>query len=127
MIEDATGKDNCNAKTGPASGMSFIWNGCWQSFANILTTAFTAPVSSLRIFRTTGGVQPPGNAFVINFCDSFFRVETMEGQLDKLQTSTNLVQTQKDICDLSKLDSTARVMLHEMTQCVGPSPFVVMR
>ncbi len=127
MIDDATGDDNCLSEAGPAEGRSFNWNGCWQSFTNILTTAFTASVSSLRIFRTTGGVQPPGNAFVINFCDSFFKKETMEGQLDKLQTSTNLLQTQKDVCDLSKLDSTARVMLHEMTQCVGPFQFAIMR
>lgn len=72
-------------------------------------------VADVQAFQDVGGVQPPGEAHILNFCEPFFKLDRMETQLHTLQTS-NDVQERARICDLDHLDSSARVMLHEWTQ-----------
>ena len=74
-------------------------------------------ISEVKEFQQPpNNVHPPNNAYILNFCDAFFKMDRMETQLDRLQNSKDLAQDQRDICNLEKLESTALIVLHEWTQ-----------
>lgn len=55
----------------------------------------------------------PADAQVIHFCPPFFEMARMEDQLYILETDES---KKSEICNLANLDSTARAVLHEITQ-----------
>lgn len=78
--------------------------------------------SELVALYKYGGVgQPPDGSYVIHFCPPFWITERMENQLYRLQVAGKdaLPKVQREVCNLANLDSTARIMLHEVTQSVA--------
>ncbi|KAI9752611.1 MAG: hypothetical protein M4579_005559 [Chaenotheca gracillima] len=77
------------------------------------TQAFVIHVTQIKQFIDVGGVQPPQNAWVLNFCPPFFQMDRMEVKLSELVADAN--GKKGDVCNLDNLDTTSRVMLHEWT------------
>ena len=79
------------------------------------TIAFVIPIKYVKEMQGPG-VQPPIGATIMNFCDPFFKLPRMEELLSKLVSDR--AGNQAQICNIDNLDSSAQVMLHEMTQYV---------
>jgi len=74
-------------------------------------------VISAAVVKELQGSAVPMEAQVIHFCPAFFDVK----KLDRMELQEAKILAAKDaekakICRLDKLDSTARALLHEMTQ-----------
>jgi len=69
------------------------------------------PAADVQGFK---GAYPEGTQ-MIHFCPPFFddKKARMETQLQILETDES---KKAEICNLANLDSTARVLLHEITQ-----------
>ncbi|KAH8810889.1 hypothetical protein F5884DRAFT_854262 [Xylogone sp. PMI_703] len=72
--------------------------------------AVTIPASATAEVQ---GTSVPSTAIIIHLCDDFFSMGRLEDQLEKLNTEGN--PHQATYCNLNNIDSTARVLLHEMT------------
>ncbi|KAI9673999.1 MAG: hypothetical protein M1817_002205 [Caeruleum heppii] len=77
------------------------------------TQAFVIGFSQIQEYIDAGGVQPDERSWVLNLCPAFFEMKRMEQELDKLQKDKN--GKRNEVCNLDNLDTTSRVMLHEMT------------
>ncbi|KAH7068315.1 hypothetical protein BKA63DRAFT_570423 [Paraphoma chrysanthemicola] len=84
--------------------------------------AFVAPINTMQWYvdmqaepakwDTPGAAPPPPkDALVINFCNDFFAARDLTAQLQRLRDG----EPNQNICNLAELDTTERILIHEMT------------
>ncbi|KAI1639495.1 hypothetical protein F4809DRAFT_656928 [Biscogniauxia mediterranea] len=76
------------------------------------TQAFVIRTKDFKELQAAGAGKPDDNAWVINFCKDFFELPVTSELLQDLKDGK---KKKEDVCDISKHDGTARVLLHEIT------------
>ncbi|MCJ1422106.1 hypothetical protein MMC32_008476 [Xylographa parallela] len=113
--------DNLEVQNAPNRGNQLLYLSMSSVVTNIGTgqdecaggtIAFVIPIKYVKEMQGPG-VQPPIGATIMNFCDPFFKLPRMEELLSKLVSDR--AGNQAQICNIDNLDSSAQVMLHEMT------------